>query len=391
VELQRILEKHDGLSTPSQFIRTPDADPQQIEELISAAQQVFSQINARRNARLAEITGAAPSSDRRSLCVVAPSQFRLWNDLGPMMRGIFDSPGELRAAFFDCDDPCNSSPLALIDAVRRCGAILTANTARTDMPSLAPDATPWITWVTGARIPSSALRGDADHLIVVSEPLRQQAIRAGWPAAQVHLGGFPASAPRDRSRAQHLGIIADTYPLDTPKDLFDFSSHALLWEGIRHELRLKPLALTDPAQFLAERMKRLGVSDEGFPFSRFVERLILPAYQQGIARMLATAKLPLRIFGHGWDALEEFRGVAAGPIVGREGFDAALADCRALMHVWPGASAHAAEAAGVPLIRVAGKTPDAFVAAVRQQMQTVAAAPGIPPLSAAGIASLLLK
>jgi hypothetical protein len=391
VELGRLLQARPGLATPSQFIRTPDVEPEQIESLIAAAQRIFAEINTARTAAMSEVANSAPCNDRRRVCVVAPSQFRLWNDLMPMMQLLFDDGNELQAEIFDCDDPCNSSPLALLSAARRSGAIFTANTARTDLPSLAPDATPWITWVTGARIPSSALRGDEDHLIVPTETMRQMAVKSGWPIKQVHLGGFPVSAPRDRSQANCLGIISDTFPLETPKDLYDFSSHALLWEGIRHELGRHPLALIEPARFLAERMKRMGVADEGFPFTRFVERLILPAYQQALARLLIAAKLPVRLYGKGWETLEEFQAFAAGPIHSRVAFEQAIEQCKALVHVWPGAAAHPVDASGVTVIRPAGGDANILVAAARKAMQTNVQPSAAPsPICIGLIRSLLL-
>ena len=39
----------------------------------------------------------------------------------------------------------------------------------------------------------------------------------------------------------------------------------------------------------AERMRQLGIAPEGFEWPRFIEGLVLPAYQQGIARLLELA------------------------------------------------------------------------------------------------------
>jgi hypothetical protein len=391
IELRRVFDQHPGLATPTQFIRTPDADPQQIESSIAAAQRVFADVNTDRNIRLTELSHSPACSDRRRVCVVAPSQFRLWNDLKPMMHSAFEGATGLQADPLDSDDPCNSSLLALQMATRRCGAVFTANTGRSDLPNLVPDSTTWVSWITGSRIPSGALRSDADQLIVLTAPLRDRAIRMGWPASHVHVAGFPAVPAPSRDNAQYLGIVVDTVSLETPKDLYDFSSHALLWEGIRHELRQDPFVLTDPSRFLADRMKKLGIAEDGFPLTRFVERLMMPAYQQAIARLLIAAKLPVRLYGRGWDGLDEFRSCAGGVIATREAFQEALKSCKALAHVWPGAAAHPIECMGISLIRTAGSRPDGLVAQAAKALQSppsTAASP-VPPLSSELLSRLL--
>ena len=50
--LEKIFANNDGLATPTQFIRLPDADNEQLEQLITAAQKVFSETGSARLAML---------------------------------------------------------------------------------------------------------------------------------------------------------------------------------------------------------------------------------------------------------------------------------------------------------------------------------------------------
>jgi len=360
VSLRSIFDDQEGLATPAQFIRTPDADPELIQSLISTAQAVFSQVHADRAARMQALV-QSPAQRRRSpgtsfrLCVVAPMRFRLWNDIGHAMMQATQQIGGVETVVFDADSPTNSSPLALLKVASSCDAILTANTARTDLPAVLPESLPWITWITQPRIPSAALAATNDHLIVTDPALRDAAVRAGWPATRVCVGNWPevqSAAPTARpAGAGCLAIITDTFPLDTPPDLMDYSSHGLLWEYIREELRHNPLALShDIDGYLAARMAKINIAQANFPRARFIEKLIVPAYQQGLARTLLCAGLRVRLFGAGWEALDEFRPHAAGAVSQRQQLQDIAAASAALIHVWPFKISHPIDALGVPVL-----------------------------------------
>ena len=68
----------------------------------------------------------------------------------------------------------------------------------------------------------------------------------------------------------------------------------------------------------------------------FVHRLILPAYQQALARWLIDGGIAVRLFGRGWDELEEFASHHAGEIPDRAALCRAVEASTALVHVWPG-------------------------------------------------------
>jgi hypothetical protein len=325
-------------------------------------------------------------------------QFRLWNDIGHAMLQATQGIDAAETVVFDADSPTSSSPLALLKAASSCDVILTANTARTDLPGVLPESLPWITWITQPRIPSAALAASNDYLIVTDPALRDAAVRAGWPEARVCLGNWPQvqpAAPTARpAGAGCLAIIADTFPLDTPPDLMDYSSHGLLWEYIREELTRNPFALRDDLDgYLATRMAKINIAHANFPRARFIDKLIVPAYQQGLARVLLRGGLPLRLFGAGWDALDEFKPHAAGAISSRQQLQDIAAASAALIHVWPFTLSHPIDALGVPVLTsIRWRRAQDLIATAQTALHARAPAPAsasIPRLSASLLASIL--
>ncbi|HEY1629543.1 MAG TPA: hypothetical protein VGF52_06770, partial [Tepidisphaeraceae bacterium] len=331
--LAKLFEDHPGLSTPAQFIRTPDAETQIIEPLISAAQKIFSRANSDRSIEMQTMRESVTVCVTTRLCAVIGSRFRLWNDIGHAMLSALKQT-DLDIVQFDADDPALSSPLALLKAASPCNLIMTANTSRTDLPGLLPETIAWITWITGPRIPSGALASESDRIILADPAARESALKSGWRESQIHIAGWPAiaCAQKPDQSSPTLSIIVDTFDLETPKDLIEYSSHGLLWESIRRELSADPFVLSDANDFLSRRMQKLNVGDENFPHQRFIEKLILPAYQQGLARTLIKANLPLRLHGSGWNDLDEFRSHAAGSITSREEFDRVISQSAVLVN-----------------------------------------------------------
>jgi len=371
-----------GLAPPAQFIRVPASSDELIETLVNEAQQVISQISLHRSERVQSLR-AQPwrRAGRAGLCVVAPTRFRLWNDLGHAMIGAAreaaDAGDDFTWTLYDADDPACGSPLALAETSRQCGALLTANTARCDLPGLLPDEMPWVTWVTGTRIPSAGGAAPNDRLLLADPGAFERALKHGWRTSHVHVatwqvcpiaaGGFAtggardcetASGDPDRSSGDAHLIIADTRPLDAPEDLNDYSSHLLLWESIRDELLRDPRAVeADVGTYLASRMRKLHISPDGFPTNRFIEHLTVPAYQQGVARaLLRERRGDVRIHGENWDRIAEFAPHAHGIVTSREHFAGLLTSSRVLVHVWPTRHAHPIDFTDRPVLRLGSAT-----------------------------------
>lgn len=379
IGLRQLLEEQTGLAQPAQFVRSSDADKSTIEEMIAAAQKVFSEIGIARAARIQQLRlGSSPQSSNASgstkLCVLAPANFRLWSDLGSCMLQIFHEQAGFEIKHFNTDDPASSSPLALVEASLDADVIFTANSARSDLPGLVPDRVRWISWITAPRIPSSSLAGENDHLIVTDPALQSAAIKASWPTNRVHLGSFPTTAAKSNPNGP-IGILADTCIIEAPKDLNDYSSHTLLWASIKQELSRDPFVLLDVQAYLTERMRKFEVSDDAFQPARFIEKLILPAYQQGIARVLIKLGIKLKLFGCGWDRIEEFKAFACGAVQSGDAFRDAVSQCAGLVHVWPSMIAHPIDSASVPIARRTGRRPEPFLA----QIKAIVAGKTLPP------------
>jgi hypothetical protein len=185
-------------------------------------------------------------------------------------------------------------------------------------------------------------------------------------------------------------MIVDTRPLDVPDHLAEFSSHRVLWEMIATHLHDDPFSLTDDVEgYLNRRMKKLDIAAETLPTARFICELILPAYQQGLARLLVRAKIPLRIFGREWDRLPEFAPYAGGIVGSREQFREIIGAHKVLVHVWTNPGPHAIDSMGKPVLRRRGSVANSFVSDARQLLTGRAVS---SPISApALIAETILK
>jgi len=161
---------------------------------------------------------------------------------------------------------------------------------------------------------------------------------AGWPVE------------RRTGTGCGLGVIADTVAIETPE--FELSSHKVLWETIGRELAEDPFAAGDDAgAYLVKWLKRVGIAGESLDARTFVERLIVPAYQQTLVRWLVDAGVDVKLFGRGWDRVAALADRHVGGVTDRASLGAAVEACAVLVHVWPVAGAHAIDAAGRPVLR----------------------------------------
>lgn len=379
--LCEIFSDHPGLPTPSTFIRTSLTEDGALQEMIAKAQTVFATENVRRKKAMAEqlrATNAAPSNNNKSLCVISPSMFRLWDFSAAVLAKM------LVAKRFDPDNPASASPLALAIAAKECDAIVAANIARAD--GVFPMDRPWITWITRAIIPSY-ISGTPDQLLLADPAWQTAARQAGWPVGNIAVAGWPpASSPR--ALGKDLVVIADTVPVEAEPEHFELSSHALLWETIRLGLEKNPFDLRDnPGAYLFDLLKRCNVSADGLDQVLFIEKLIVPAYQQAIGRLLVRSELPVRFFGRGWGQLAEFAPYAGAEITSKSAFDHALAQARVLVHISPMNTAHPISAMGLPVLYSAGADEAIFL---RHVTGAAADQLRIPPASSHPICAELI-
>lgn len=389
-ELAQLFVDNPGLPTPAQFIRPIVADPQATDRLIAPAQKVFADENTRRADQIRRLASLPRAGlPRRRVCVVAPSQFRLWDPAPHTLANMFlhGDGNKTITARFDPDDPASASPLALGSAIAECDAIVSANFTRADAPDVAPMDVPWISWVTTPRIPLGASAGPKDVVLLADPAWRARALGEGWTADRVHIAAWPevarGAAPHERS----LALIADTQLLQPPKSVEDYSSHKLLWEMIADELLHDPFAIGDDVHgYLGRKSARLQIGDAGFDRTVFIERLIVPAWQQGLARLLVREALPVRIRGKGWERIEVLAPHAGGAVHSSLEFDSIVDGATALVHAWPSSGAHPINAVGRPVVRAFDCRRNSFLRDARLALKN-----GLPPAAPASQHTLSWK
>jgi len=387
-ELDRLFSTYPGLPTPATFIRLVTTTQEIAERVIATAQGIISNVSAKRTQeiqRLSQSWRAPEFSGRSPICLVAPSTFRLWDDAGETLASVAGAIGrgaELHRV--DPDDPTSSSPLAVAKAAAECQFLLATNFARADAPQLLPAGMPWITWLTVAKIPAHATAGRSDQLLVAAPAWVEMAVQAGWPRDRVHVATWPTMRLASPATGAPLAIIADTAPVAALPEQFDLSSHSLLWELIYSELSANPFLLDDIGRYLNQRMRRLNISEEHSDYNRFIEQLIVPLYQQGMARAICSARLPLVIHGTGWDLLPEFAPCATGPIRDRSAFERAMQECAAVVDVWP--LCNPAASAGRSLVRHSGSRESL----IRNARAILMHPDAVPPATAAPLSGPLL-
>jgi hypothetical protein len=386
-DLDQILREHPGLPLPAQFIRLGDGNEPVAEALIGPAQQIISRHTSQRTARINELHRASSPQPRRAVCVVARSVFRLWDDAGFVLGEMGRKMGW---AVIDADDPASASTLALAEAAAGCGAIMTANTTRADMPGIAPDHAVWITWLTAPRIPAAGLAGPHDQLLLADPRWRELASMRGWPAERVHAATWPPARP-PKADGSSVAVIADCPALEPPREIVDLSSHRLLWETILQELTADPSMVDDDVfAYLRSRSRCANIPWDALDSAAFIDRLIVPAYARGLALTLARAGVELRLHGRGWEAVEPLAPYAAGPIAGRDGLIEAVRDAAVLVHAWPTRDAHPIDACGRRVVR-GGGSREQFLRRVQDAIRGggVRDQSSGPPLSAELVLSIL--
>ncbi len=360
-DLRQLFEEEPGLSTPGKFIRTKLMSDEQVNPMIAQAQAVFSAVSIERTARIQTLLNQRECCEPGRILLAAGSAFRMWDEAGHVLVDELTAAG---ANFqrYDCDDPASSSPLGLAMAASGCEAIVAANASRQEAPNLVSMGKPWITWMTRANIPQAASAGPYDVLLLADAAWRSLAQSAGWPMSRVAVAPWPTLRFADAadSNPPTLAIVADTQTIRIPKSIEDLSSHSLLWERLEIELRHDPLAVgEDVGAYIEKEAKSMGIAAELIDRRGFGEGLILPAYQQGLARLLLKAGIPLRLHGRGWEELDEFRYTASGAVKTREEFYRAIGNARALVDPW--LTRAGLGWLGKPIVRPTGRRSESLI------------------------------
>jgi hypothetical protein len=369
-QIKTLFEDIPGLPTPSQFIRPIVADAGAMDGLIAPAQAVFSEAGTSRIKRIRAIVEAQsrPAAADR-LCLIAPSHFRLWEQSSETLAGVLEnwsrSGGKPGICRIDTDDPASASPLALARVASECDAVVAANIFRADAQGAVSPHVPWLTWVTAPRVRPPDGAAPHDRLLLADESWRKLAAEVGWTQEQVQIAAWPRQriiTPHQTSARKFLAIVADTQLIEAPEQVNSYSSQLLLWELIESELKFDPFLVSgDMHEYLASRRDRLQIADAGFDATLFIDRLIAPAYQQGIARLLIGQNLPVRLSGRAWDTIADLAQHHEGRVESREHLNEILSSAAAVVHAWPFQHAHPVDAIGLPVIRAMGRGRDGLL------------------------------
>jgi len=355
-QISDLFRRNPGLPLPQQFIRTALLCDDASAPLIAAAQKVFNDELYHRSQLLTQLreTRSRPTvSTRKRITIAAPMRFRLWDDCGGVLEALAESHQDFDCTPINFDDPLHASPLALAHAAAESDAVVTANITRADCSHYLHPQIPLISWLTTRAIPHFNTAAAHDALLLTNPQSIAHAKKSGWPANRLALVPWPTiTTPTEPT---HLSIIADTHPIQ-PSPGFELSSHQLLWDLIHAELRDNPTLINnDVLAFLRSRMQRLGILEHGLDIRRFIEELIIPAYQQFIAAQLIDSHLPLRIFGQGWREISTFSCHSEGPVTSRDHLKRALTTTLALIHLGPTNIPHPIDTAGPPVIRLTSR------------------------------------
>jgi hypothetical protein len=376
-ELQRVFDAHPGLAAPTRFVQTRLTSNAVVEPLIVGMQHVIGVVATQRAAELDRAVAHRVPQIPGRVTVIGASRFRLWVPGLDALRATL--PGRCTVVDYDTDAPLTATPIALAQATAGTTAVVAANLTRGDVSAVVPADVQWITWQTRPPASTAAGVGPNDHLVVADPTWRALAIGAGWASDRVHVGACPAAPPLPAPATPAVALVCDTVPTVTPPAVRDYSSHLVLWEAIADELRTDPLAVDDPHAYLSDRAKRMGVEPAELNAGLFVDGLILPAYAQGLARLLIAHRLTPRLWGTGWSELAEFTGHAAGPVTDGVGLSEALASTTALVRHVPGRHWHPMDAYGRPIVSAVGLTARQWLSKISETLRGTTAPVAMRP------------
>ncbi len=389
--LRSAFEDHPGLAAPARFIQTRLTPSNLTEPLIAGSQQIIGAVAVTRAAELDHlIRDRRPPQIGRTV-IIAGSRFRLWQPGADAFRAALPVDANGSSAVYDTDDALTATAIALARATDGAATIVTPDLGRSDAASVVSADTSWITWQTRPTPPSAACVGREDHLILADPNWRSAALDAGWRDDHIHIGTCERGSPNAAPATPALGLIADTCSIDVPDAVQAYSSHQILWEAIAAELHDAPHVVADSTTYLVDRARRLSVDPSELNTNLFIERLIQPAYAQGLARLLLAAGLPVQLWGDGWTEIPEFTSHVAGIVGDPEQHQAAIAASTAVVRHLPGRHWHPLESCGRPVVSAVGQNAAAWLAHATAALRPGAATPPAPrsPTLAETLARLL--
>lgn len=385
--LRALFENQVGLVVPATLYRPGDAAMPEAEQLLVAARDALGVAHREREERMRAAAGPASEvAIEEHLLVIAPQQFRAWDDAPHRLRTLLDA-GTEKVEAFDSDSPRQASLLALARAVRSARCIFSADTLRADFGEHLPSDRPWISWITRPRAPVR-YRGGRDGVVLAEAAWVPRWVEMGWPMERLTIGEWPVS-PMAEATSNEPVLIHDLADLTPPESVARYSTQKLLWQHLADDLLRIPFLLHEQEScehLVRRRAELMGVID--VPVGRFVAGCVLPAYVRGIGRMLCRAGVHVRLFGRGWDEDPVTAPRAHGPVTSREQFDRICGEAPAVIFAHP--ATLPATAAGGPRLLLTGRHTEAnFLPAVRRALTHPASLQEVElPLTAQKLMSL---
>ncbi len=157
--------------------------------------------------------------------------------------------------------------------------------------------------------------------------------------------------------------------------MFDLSSQRVLWESIARELLENPFGAMWRVIFRTG-LRAGGIDGQTVNTGLFVQVLIARAYVQGLARALMEAQLPVRLFGKGWDEMDQFAGLHAGEVLNDEELNAAAMGSSVLVNPSIHSYAHGVEGFGRAVLNRGGFSKTQYLNEARKLLAGGAWGPG---------------
>ncbi|MGA2500966.1 MAG: hypothetical protein ABSH20_24785 [Tepidisphaeraceae bacterium] len=379
-QLAQLLASHPGLPAPQQYLRTALLPAEAGQRLMEVAGQVINTHTEQAKAIIEQPRRSLRPQPDDPVLLLAGSAFRPWDLATPALLALLRNHPAIPHSVLDIDRPDRSSPMALLAALQGHRTILTAELTRANLPQAVPADLPVVTWLLHGQVPPASPAGPHDRLIVASRELERCARQEGWTTRRVLLAVPPS--PVLQAGGSYLGIIADYVDLDLGEHGFQLSSHRLLFEAIGEELLKNPLALgTSVMDYLKARAGQLNLRPENLDLSLFIERLILPVYARGIARLLVSGGLPVRLIGARWESDEQLRASHGGNPHSREELCVAIGQCAAIVNVWPVDHPPPLQLFGRPVLPTAGQVEAQLLTVARSFVGPASSPAGSGPVS----------
>lgn len=394
-ELLRFLKEHAGFDPPLRFLQWPWQDPIEIMRLKSGLEDMHATIGRHREGEVGRMALALRSrsggkkSDPRSSCVVISRR----DDVDARMAfgGLVALDGEAggskedgpwRICGVDWHRPGHTSAVGLLEVIDRGNPqfVLLLNEVREQLGPLLSVDVPVVSWFLGPRHAAavgSAGPGAGDKLFADSPATARRLARGGIPEDRIRIlcAGADQSVLAatdqlvlgcaDTAVAPGCDVAVLAYAADLSPSAWgiELGTLASIWRATVEALvRQAEEVSADQLPRILEQVVRRGrvtlsdahLRDDLVDRLEFdVSQTILTSYY---VRALVRGGIRVRLWGRGWEAVEDLRDMWAGPLPEGAGLGEVLAGSKIVLDCciherFSGLAFDAALAGAVPILR----------------------------------------